>query len=194
MPSTTAAPPQSTLHTVESSPATSSSSSRLMPNLSRVSMSTSHPTLLPSQPESEPSTYAGRTFRFVSNSGKSVLRRSGLSGVFGQPAQPGPSAAKGYSTLDVSSILYATSQLHPEPASYPILVLSLSDIINISPLITNDELFDVLLRRLEPWVGEEGQGGYILVVFAADDKAKSTERTWPSLAWWVWRWKRIPRK
>lgn len=60
-------------------------------------------------------------------------------------------------------------------------------------MINNDELFDTLLRRLEPWVGEEGNGGYVLIVLAADD-GESGGRTWPGVGWWVWKWKSIPRK
>jgi hypothetical protein len=83
---------------------------------------------------------------------------------------------------------------HQVPSPQPILVLTLSRINDISPLITNDELFDVLLRRLEPWVGEEGERGYVLVVLAADQGEVESGRKWPNMGWWAWKWKTIPRK
>jgi len=95
--------------------------------------------------------------------------------------------------LDTSTILYPTLHSHPDPVEHPILILDLKAIDGISPMINNDELFDTLLRRLEPWVGEEGNGGYVLIVLAADD-GESGGRTWPGVGWWVWKWKSIPRK
>ena len=133
-----------------------------------------------------------------------MFRRSGLAGLFpassgvdAPPSPTGPSRAKSKSTLglDMSRILYPTLQQHPPPEPYPVLVASLAQISGISPMINNDELFDTLLRKLEPWVGEEGEGGYVLVVLAADDgSSHAGARKWPGVGWWVWKWKRIPRK
>lgn len=178
-----------------------------MPNLHRLSLSSSRPSvLLPAeQPDADAETgFKSKTFRFVSKGGKEVFRRSGLAGLF--PADPAVSAGTTFgpakhqstpastSTLDTSRILYPTLHRHPSPAAHPILVVSLAQISGISPLINNDELFDTLLRKLEPWVGEEGEGGYVLVVLAADRARDEGARQWPGVGWWVWRWKRIPKK
>ncbi|OCF59805.1 hypothetical protein L486_02478 [Kwoniella mangroviensis CBS 10435] len=98
--------------------------------------------------------------------------------------------------LDTSSILYPTLTLHPSPIHHNILVLSLSHVSNAPPTLSNDELFNVLLKRLEPWVGEEGEGGYVLIVLADEDHSgkEKEKRNLPGIAWWVWRWKRLPRK
>ncbi|WWC97213.1 hypothetical protein V866_004092 [Kwoniella sp. B9012] len=98
--------------------------------------------------------------------------------------------------LDTSSILYPTLTLHPSPIHHNILVLSLSHVSNAPPTLSNDELFNVLLKRLEPWVGEEGEGGYVLVVLADENNAgkDKEKRKLPGIGWWVWRWKRLPRK
>ncbi|WRT63479.1 uncharacterized protein IL334_000384 [Kwoniella shivajii] len=102
--------------------------------------------------------------------------------------------------LDTSSVLYPTLTVHPPPVGHNILVLSLSHISSAPPTLSNDELFAIVLRRLEPWVGEEGEGGYVLVVLA-DENANGTsslkgkeKRRLPGIAWWVWKWKRLPRK
>ena len=133
-----------------------------------------------------------------------MFRRSGLAGLFpassgveAPPLPTGPSRAKSKSTLglDMSRILYPTLQQHPPPEPYPVLVVSLAQISGISPVINNDELFDTLSRKLEPWVGEEGEGGYVLVVLAVDDgSSHAGARKWPGVGWWVWKWKSIPRK
>jgi hypothetical protein len=47
---------------------------------------------------------------------------------------------------------------------------------------------------MEPWVGEEGEGGYVLTVLAADERISGDTRTWPGVGWWVWKYRRIPRK
>ncbi|WWC66983.1 uncharacterized protein I206_100890 [Kwoniella pini CBS 10737] len=79
------------------------------------------------------------------------------------------------------------------------LVLSLSHVSSAPPTLSNDELFNIILRRLEPWVGEEGEGGYVLVVLAADDPVggngmEKERRKLPGIGWWVWKCKRLPRK
>ncbi|WVQ76476.1 hypothetical protein IAR50_006144 [Cryptococcus sp. DSM 104548] len=99
-----------------------------------------------------------------------------------------------------SSILYPTLTTHPHPAPYAILVLSLPGIASAPPSLSNDELFHAILQRLEPWVGEEGEGGYVLVIMsdtAAEPQGATGAagaRKMPGVAWWVWKWKRIPRK
>ena len=103
-----------------------------------------------------------------------------------------PAEKASLSTFDTSNILYPTLQLHPAPLIHPVLVLSLSEIALVPPATSNDELFEVLLRRLEPWVGEQGEGGYILVVLAAQGNAKG--KTMPGVGWWAWKWRKIPRK
>ena len=96
------------------------------------------------------------------------------------------------STFDTSNILYPTLQLHPPPLIHPILVFSLSELALVPSANSNDDVFKVLLRRLEPWVGEQGEGGYILVVLAAQGTAKG--RAMPGVGWWAWKWRKIPRK
>ncbi|WVQ80980.1 hypothetical protein IAT38_003087 [Cryptococcus sp. DSM 104549] len=117
--------------------------------------------------------------------------------------------------LDTSSILYPTLTAHPSSDAHHILVVSLAHISSAPPTLSNEDLFQIILRRLEPWVGEEGEGGYVLVIFAdeggvppkgstdsedgekrpaAKAKAEPQQRKLPGVAWWVWRWKRIPRK
>ena len=189
--------PLSTISTAESvtSVPSTPSTNRLLPSLSRLSNSTSRPSVLLPAVDSEPVGYTAKTARIVSRGTKELYRRSGLSGLFPDPSSSSTGTGlRNRSTLDTSSILYPTLRSHSSPAPYPILVFSLSEINTISPIITNDELFDVLLRRLEPWVGEEAEGGYVLVVLAADDRGGKTERSWPGVGWWVWKWKRIPRK
>lgn len=141
----------------------------------------------------------------IGKSSKEAFRRSGLGNFWSPPAssdnEAGPSKPrssasprKPESSLDISKTLYPTLRQHPEPLNHHVLVLSLSQISTVSPLITNDELFDVLLRRMEPWVGEEGEGGYVLTILAADERISGDTRRWPGVGWWVWKYRRIPRK
>ncbi|GMK54253.1 hypothetical protein CspeluHIS016_0108390 [Cutaneotrichosporon spelunceum] len=76
-------------------------------------------------------------------------------------------------------ILYPTLENHPQPYPYPLLVLNLAAVSH------------VLLSRLEPWAGEDGEGAYCLVVLAAEGGGS---RKLPGVAWWIWHWRRIPRK
>lgn len=90
-------------------------------------------------------------------------------------------------------------QQHPDPAAYPILVLSISELDSVPETVDDDELFETILDKLEPWAGEEGEGGYVLVVLAAESAAeghtgKGKGRVKPGLGWLLWRWRRIPRK
>lgn len=100
--------------------------------------------------------------------------------------------------------IYQTS-IHPEPLPYPIITISLSDLILRSG--TDDELFDETLRTLDPMIGE----GYILVVLAAissslgqgtaaatgseneQEDHRSTRRE-PGLGWWLSKWRSLPTK
>lgn len=104
--------------------------------------------------------------------------------------------------LDTSSILYAnsltssirdrSSQALPSRARDPTLILSLAQVAQAPTSISNDELLSLLLRRLESWVGEEGEGGYVLVVLATIGDEK--RRAMPGLGWWAWNWRQILRK
>lgn len=97
--------------------------------------------------------------------------------------------------VDATSIIYPTLESHPEPFVYPILVLNLAALTSVPAEVSNDELLDLMLKRLEPWVGEDGEGGYCLVVLAAeDDHGKGKARALPGVAWWLTHWRRIPRR
>lgn len=107
-------------------------------------------------------------------------------------------------SVDTSSILYPTLTVHPPPVPHNILIVSLAHVPSAPQTLSNDELFQIVLRRLEPWVGEEGEGGYVLIILSAersleekmafDDKYKAEARKLPGVAWWIWKWKRLPRK
>jgi hypothetical protein len=92
--------------------------------------------------------------------------------------------------------IYPSGQVHPAPLAHPIVVVSLSDLHNQPSDVSDDELFQSSLEKLEPYVGEEGKGGYILVVLAAEEniEGKGKRRSKPGVAWWIWRWKRVPYK
>lgn len=158
--------------------------SPLLSTLNRLSLSTSRPNL----PEREG--YAARAMRTVSQQfgvgvpwdkdevDAAMTRRDSAS-----------------STLDTSSILYPTLENHPAPLAHPLLVLDLATLTAVPQSVSNETLLATLLRRLEPWVGEDGDGAYTLVVLAAEDPAgKGKSRALPGVAWWLWHWRRIPRK
>ncbi|WVO17653.1 hypothetical protein L204_105350 [Cryptococcus depauperatus] len=94
--------------------------------------------------------------------------------------------------LAVDTILYPTLTTHPPPTPYSMLVVSLADIAATPATVSNDDIFQTILSRLEPLVGEEGDGKYVLIVMATD--GKDGRRRMPSMAWWVWKWKRIPHR
>ncbi|ORY31981.1 hypothetical protein BCR39DRAFT_524925 [Naematelia encephala] len=193
-------PSSTELPSPPSSPSSSSTrtSLPLLSTLSRLSLSTSRPNV----PSPEPSNYASKTLRFVSSSSKSMLQRSGLPGLFttsnerdspAAPREESPLAfARSRGSIDTSTVLYPTLQIHPSPAIHPILVLSLASVSDIASGVTNDEVFTTLLRKLEPWVGEEGDGGYVLIVLAAQGDKRA--RSMPRGPWWAWKWRKIPRK
>ncbi|ODN75781.1 hypothetical protein L202_05788 [Cryptococcus amylolentus CBS 6039] len=194
-----------------SSPATDN----LRPTLHKLAHSCTAPALPPDAPLQD-----NRIMGLVARGGKEAWRRS--IGSFWPPSPPNDHPTTNTSSppnklrtqpLDTSSILYPTLTTHPEPAPYNILVLSLAHIASAPPSLSNDELFQVILRRLEPWVGEEGEGGYVLVIMSAEgavatasassasapsaaepSHAGDESRKLPGVAWWVWKWKRIPRK
>ncbi|KAL1409632.1 hypothetical protein Q8F55_003628 [Vanrija albida] len=88
-------------------------------------------------------------------------------------------------------------QNHPPPlANLPVLVLNLSALAAVPMPVTNDVLLATVLRRLEPWAGDEGDAGYTLIVLAAEEDAlgKGKRRALPGVSWWIWNWRRIPRK
>ncbi|WVW81631.1 hypothetical protein I302_103626 [Kwoniella bestiolae CBS 10118] len=203
---------QPTSTTAASTFASTSKNNSLIPTLSRLSQSTSRPSI---PHDSADQGITRQTMRI----GKEAWRRSGLSSLWrtndetpedtithiksrsDETSSSTESSSSMFKLrtqpLDTSSILYPTLTVHPPPVNHNILVLSLSHVGSAPPTLSNDELFNVLLRRLEPWVGEEGEGGYVLVVLADEDdhmvKGKE-KRKLPGIGWWVWRWKRLPRK
>lgn len=101
------------------------------------------------------------------------------------------------SSIDLTKVLYPTLENHPPPLEHPLLVLDLAQLTSVPSTVSNDELLAALLRRLEPWVGEEDDGAYCLVILAADDSdlpGKGKARSLPGVTWWLWNWRRIPRK
>lgn len=159
-----------------------------MANLNRLSQATSRPNLPP------PEGIAARTVRKMSAGlgwtpdkadelDDLILRRTH------RPITP----------IDTSSILYPTLENHPAPAAHPLLVLNLAAATAVPAHVGNDELLELLLHRLEPWVGEQGEGGYCLIVLAAERAemeigGSKKGRALPGVAWWLWHWRRIPRK
>ncbi|WWC85640.1 uncharacterized protein L201_000506 [Kwoniella dendrophila CBS 6074] len=208
-----------------SSTSPSKSNNALMHTLSRLSQSTSRPSM---DSESSDQGLTRQTMKL----GKEAWRRSGLGSLWGKSNDDSETKLRSddprnksrsdetssssrhsiestYSTtaslsqlrsqpLDTSLILYPTLTVHPPPVNHNILVLSLSHVSSAPPTLSNDELFNIVLRRLEPWVGEEGEGGYVLIILADEEgniKGKEKEtRKLPGITWWVWRWKRLPRK
>ncbi|WVR03411.1 hypothetical protein IAU60_000402 [Kwoniella sp. DSM 27419] len=208
-------PPESSSVTASHTPTSSSRQySQLTSTLSRLSQSTSGPTL----PADQHQGFTGQTMKF----GKEAWRRSGLGSLW--KADEAESSIRKRSTgdsyskhstagdeetvnaklrsraVDTSAILYPTLSIHPQPHPHNILVLSLAHISYALVTLSNEELFSVVLRRLEPWVGEEGEGGYILVILADEatepgGQGRGKERrSLPGVAWWLWRWKRLPKK
>jgi len=111
------------------------------------------------------------------------------------PPLPAGIMRRASSSFDTTSILYPTLENHPAPLAHPLLVLDLAALTQVPVSISNEELLATLLRRLEPWVGEEGEGGYCLIVLSAEDPdVKGRTRTLPGVGWWIWHWRRIPRK
>jgi len=89
----------------------------------------------------------------------------------------------------MTDYLYSTST-RPSPLPYPVITISLSDLA--SETGTNDDLFDEVLGKLDPLIGE----GYVLVVLAAGlvrsgDKGKSRD---PGFGWWLSRWRSVPHR
>jgi hypothetical protein len=92
----------------------------------------------------------------------------------------------------MTDYLYQTST-HPSPLPYPIITISLSDLTSRTG--TNDELFDEVLGKLDPLIGD----GYVLVVLAAGlgrgngtgDKEKRID---PGFGWWLSKWKSVPHR
>jgi hypothetical protein len=112
-------------------------------------------------------------------------------------------------STDLSDLLYISGKTHPGPAAHPIVVVSLPALGAIWPSVSDDQLFELALKNLDPYVGEEGKGGYVLVVLAAEEddsedisvgndikktSGKGKGRSKPGVAWWIWRWKRVPRR
>ncbi|CAK9786260.1 hypothetical protein CC85DRAFT_285756 [Cutaneotrichosporon oleaginosum] len=161
-------------------PPAAASSSPLMANLNRLSHATSRPDLPPHE------SFTSRTIRAVGSALSPEQASEELDSlILRNTAHRRPSVA-----VD-SSILYPTLEQHGQAANGPLLVLNLAAISHVPLAISNDELLEVLLRRLEPWVGEDGEGAYSLIVLAAEGDG---DRPLPGVAWWLWHWRRIPRK
>lgn len=160
--------------------------SPLMSTLNKLSHSTSRPDLPPLQG------YATRTMRSVSQSLGMWKETSDDRQSSSSTSSPSRRAS---GTVDTGAVIYPTLENHPEPFVTPLIVLNLAALTAVPTAVTNDRLLDLMLLRLEPWVGEEGEGGYSLVVLAAEeDGAKETSRALPGVAWWLLNWRRIPRK
>jgi len=89
----------------------------------------------------------------------------------------------------MTDYLYQTST-HPSPLPYPVITISLSDLA--SKPGTNDELFNEVIGKLDPLIGE----GYVLVVLAAGlvrsgDKGKRRD---PGFGWWLLKWRSAPHR
>lgn len=90
----------------------------------------------------------------------------------------------------MTDYLYQTST-HPSPLPYPVITISLSDLASRTG--TNDELFNEVIGKLEPLIGE----GYVLVVLAAGlgrgtgDKGKRRD---PGFGWWLSKWRSVPHR
>jgi hypothetical protein len=93
--------------------------------------------------------------------------------------------------------IYSTST-HPAPLSVPTIVLSLPDLPR-SPDLSDDEIFEQILGKLDPLVGN----GYVLVVLATESSADKDGnvsgdprkgRREPGVGWWVSRWRSLPYK
>lgn len=178
-----------------SSPPLESPNSPLMANLNRLSQATSRPNLPP------PEGVTTRTLRSMSQTLRWTPEKAGEE--LDELILRSTTKRRASASIDTGAILYPTLENHPAPLVHPLLVLNLAAVSHVPGHISNDELLEVLLRRLEPWVGEEGEGGYCLIVLAAEDAkegpnmkvgGKSKGRPLPGVAWWLWHWRRIPRK
>lgn len=73
----------------------------------------------------------------------------------------------------------------------------MTEVSNVPAGVSDDELFETVLIRLESLVRDEGKGGYVLTVLAAEDSedtmGKGKRRIQPGVAWWLMRWRRVPR-
>jgi len=87
----------------------------------------------------------------------------------------------------MTDYLYQTST-HPAPLPYPIITISLSDLTLRTG--TNDELFDEILGKLDPLIGE----GYVLVVLAAGLVRDKSKRRDPGFGWWLSKWRSVPHR
>lgn len=165
-----------------------------MSNLNRLSNATSRPNLPPRLDSS--AGYASRASRTLSRSFSSYWSGTPVDDDADEQATPIDTSFSS-SSVDMTKVLYPTLENHPPPLEHPLLVLDLAELTSVPQSVSNDELLSALLRRLEPWVGEEDDGAYCLVILAADDRdmpGKGKARSLPGVAWWLWNWRRIPRK
>lgn len=74
----------------------------------------------------------------------------------------------------------------------------MAEIRNVPATVNDDELFETILYKLESWVKAEAMGGYVLIVLAVeetgDKNGKGKGRIQPGVAWWLMRWRRVPRE
>ncbi|KAL7419964.1 hypothetical protein Q5752_004927 [Cryptotrichosporon argae] len=194
--STPSSPPHTVILPPDASPTPSSPPpprarpSQLLSTLSRLSLSKSRPDL------PDPPTFASR-LRSLSGSPLSLFVTS--------PSEPADTSAS-LLPADLTATLYPTLSTAGTGAgagAHPVLVLDLAAARHVRGA-SDDELFDGVLRRLEPWVGEEGEGGYVLVVLAGGSGAGASAeggedeghkgRALPNVPWWIWKYRRIPRK
>lgn len=166
-----------------------------MSNLNRLSNASSRPNL---PPRLDSNGYAARASRSFSRS-FTYWSGAGASPVDDDADEQATPIDTSFSSssVDMTKVLYPTLENHPPPLEHPLLVLDLAELTSVPASVSNDELLSALLRRLEPWVGEDDDGAYCLVILAADDRdmpGKGKSRSLPGVAWWLWNWRRIPRK
>jgi hypothetical protein len=78
------------------------------------------------------------------------------------------------------------------------MVMTMAELNHVPVAVTDDELFETILHKLESWVREKAEDGYVLIIFATenagDSSGKGKGRMQPGVAWWLMRWRRVPRQ
>lgn len=90
----------------------------------------------------------------------------------------------------LDKVIYLSPAVHPD-SDQSIIIFSLAALASLPESLSDDDLLTGLLDRCQPWVGEEGDKGYVLVILAAEGEAGDRAR---GSGFWVWRWRRIPRR
>ena len=93
-----------------------------------------------------------------------------------------------------SHIIYRLPHLHPDPLPLPIIVLSLDAVEQTSPLISDDALFTATLARLDKILGSLSTEYTLVVLSATSTLRKGQKSRLPGSLWWVWNWRRVPRR